>query len=78
MRCVWPLLFFALSSIRERKARPDNSWHIAFSVKNVSCQAVKRSYFSGFFFLNRQRSCFLLCYVDKGVLSVLLKKCVPW
>lgn len=73
MRCVWPLLFFALSSIRERKARPDNSWHLVFSVKNVSCQAVKRSYFSGFFFFNRQRSCFILCWVDKGVLSVLLK-----
>lgn len=71
MRCVWPLLFFALSSIRERKARPDNSWHLVFSVKNVSCQAVKRSYFSGFFFeIGRDpasycagliRECFLCC-----------------
>lgn len=26
-----------------------------------------------FFFWNRQRSCFILCWVDKGVLSVLLK-----
>lgn len=70
MRCVWPLLFFALSSIREGKAGPDNSWHIAFAVKNVSCQAVKRSYFSVLLlllllYLNRQRSCFLLRCVDK-------------
>lgn len=49
--CVAFVVFFPpLSSIRGREARPDNSWQMAFSVKNVSCHAVGRSYFSGFFF----------------------------